>query len=162
MQIHEIVRSLKSIVASTPELAAALAVLVFGLGGLETALEGFRRKQAAPEEAGVKIGPATSGTQKQRAQRKNRQNPSEPVSNAQGCRDSGFRWESPRPPVVSLNAVWAAGPRDVFAVGDHGTIVHWDGSRWTVYFIRQPAKSGSAKHRWFLYTVDPDPGGRST
>jgi hypothetical protein len=32
-----------------------------------------------------------------------------------------------------------------------------DGSIWTVYFLRQPPKSGSAKTRWFLYTIDnPD------
>ena len=29
-----------------------------------------------------------------------------------------------------------------------------DESIWTVYFTRQPAASGSAKSRWFLYTVD--------
>jgi hypothetical protein len=29
-----------------------------------------------------------------------------------------------------------------------------DGSVWTVYFIRQAAKSGSAKRRWFLYTIE--------
>ncbi len=28
-----------------------------------------------------------------------------------------------------------------------------DGSIWTVYFTRQTPRSGSAKNRWFLYTV---------
>ena len=29
-----------------------------------------------------------------------------------------------------------------------------DGAVWTVYFVRQTPKSGSAKQRWFLHTVD--------
>ena len=29
-----------------------------------------------------------------------------------------------------------------------------DGRVWTVYFTRQTPKSGSAKARWFLYTMD--------
>lgn len=29
-----------------------------------------------------------------------------------------------------------------------------DGMVWTVYFIRQPARSGSAKRRWFLYDFE--------
>ncbi len=32
---------------------------------------------------------------------------------------------------VALNAVWAAGPTDVWIVGDAGTILHWDGTRFT-------------------------------
>ena len=31
-----------------------------------------------------------------------------------------------------------------------------DGSLWTVYFLRQAARSGSAKTRWFLYEIDTD------
>ncbi len=30
-----------------------------------------------------------------------------------------------------------------------------DGTVWTVYFVRQTPRSGSAKQRWFLYTIDP-------
>lgn len=29
-----------------------------------------------------------------------------------------------------------------------------DDTVWTVYFTRQPASSGSAKARWFLYTIE--------
>lgn len=29
-----------------------------------------------------------------------------------------------------------------------------DGSTWTIYCLRQTPKSGSAKRRWFLYTID--------
>jgi len=30
-----------------------------------------------------------------------------------------------------LLGVWADSASDVFAVGDHGTIIHYDGSKWT-------------------------------
>jgi hypothetical protein len=31
----------------------------------------------------------------------------------------------------NLAGVWAGGPADAWAVGAHGTILHWDGSVWT-------------------------------
>ncbi len=31
----------------------------------------------------------------------------------------------------NLEAVWGSGPNDVWAVGWYGTIVHWDGTKWT-------------------------------
>jgi photosystem II stability/assembly factor-like uncharacterized protein len=31
-----------------------------------------------------------------------------------------------------LRAIWGRSPTDVFAVGDHGTIVHFDGTAWTL------------------------------
>ena len=31
----------------------------------------------------------------------------------------------------SLNGVWGTSPEDVWVVGDHGTILHWDGKAWT-------------------------------
>ncbi|QRK11393.1 hypothetical protein JQX13_15750 [Archangium violaceum] len=34
------------------------------------------------------------------------------------------------PGVGTLNAVWGSGPRDVWAVGESGFIVHWDGEQW--------------------------------
>jgi hypothetical protein len=33
---------------------------------------------------------------------------------------------------VALHAVWAAAPDDAWAVGDSGTIAHWDGQVWTI------------------------------
>ncbi|WNG41410.1 hypothetical protein F0U61_52750 [Archangium violaceum] len=35
------------------------------------------------------------------------------------------------PGVGTLNAVWGSGPKDVWAVGESGFIVHWDGAQWT-------------------------------
>ncbi len=31
-----------------------------------------------------------------------------------------------------LYGVWGAAPDDVWAVGDHGTVIHWNGSDWSV------------------------------
>lgn len=44
------------------------------------------------------------------------------------------------PTFQSLNAIWGSGPDDVFAVGDAGTIVHWDGASWTRH------ASGTTEH----------------
>jgi hypothetical protein len=35
------------------------------------------------------------------------------------------------PVTATLRGVWAASSTNAFAVGDRGTIVHWDGSEWT-------------------------------
>jgi hypothetical protein len=39
-----------------------------------------------------------------------------------------------------LNAVWSSSPTDVFAVGDSGFVVHYDGTAWT------PQTSGTTQH----------------
>jgi hypothetical protein len=43
------------------------------------------------------------------------------------CSADGFCWEQPLPQGESLRAVWAAGERDVWAVGDNGALLHYDG-----------------------------------
>jgi hypothetical protein len=35
------------------------------------------------------------------------------------------------PTSLDLQAVWVSGPTDVWAVGSRGTVLHWDGQRWT-------------------------------
>ena len=30
-----------------------------------------------------------------------------------------------------------------------------DGAEWSVYFVRQTPRSGSARRRWFLYSLEP-------
>jgi hypothetical protein len=47
------------------------------------------------------------------------------------CIGNGWCWENPLPQGHDLNAIWGTAPDDVWAVGDAGTILHWDGSRWT-------------------------------
>jgi hypothetical protein len=46
-------------------------------------------------------------------------------------RDFSGSWISPYPQANTLNAVWGASGSDVFAVGEVGTIIHYDGSVWT-------------------------------
>jgi hypothetical protein len=31
-----------------------------------------------------------------------------------------------------LDDLWGTGPKDVFAVGENGTILHYDGTEWTI------------------------------
>ena len=46
------------------------------------------------------------------------------------CYRSGLCWDRPRPQGEQLNAVWAAKADDVWAVGDRGTALHFDGAGW--------------------------------
>ena len=43
-----------------------------------------------------------------------------------------WQWQNPLPQGNPLGDVWGSGPSDVFAVGDVGTIVHYDGTGWSV------------------------------
>lgn len=46
--------------------------------------------------------------------------------------DLAWRWQNPLTRGNSLTAVWGSAANDVWAVGEAGVIVHWDGSRWTL------------------------------
>jgi hypothetical protein len=46
------------------------------------------------------------------------------------CTSDGFCQVSPEITANRLNAVWGSGPNDVWAVGDGGTIVHYDRTVW--------------------------------
>ena len=50
----------------------------------------------------------------------------------QAAQDFVGEWISPYPQGNTLNDVWGASGTDVFAVGDVGAIVHYDGTTWTV------------------------------
>jgi hypothetical protein len=56
------------------------------------------------------------------------------------CTSDGFCQVSPEVTANRLNAVWGSGPKDVWAVGDGGTIVHYDGTVW------QRVASGTDAH----------------
>ena len=43
----------------------------------------------------------------------------------------GWGWQNPHPQANELYGVWGSSASDVFAVGDGGTILHYDGSAWS-------------------------------
>lgn len=49
-----------------------------------------------------------------------------------GCSKDGWCWSTPAPQGNSLYSVFGSGPSDVWAVGEYGTIVHYDGAAWTL------------------------------
>ncbi|MCP4245979.1 MAG: hypothetical protein GY778_02920 [bacterium] len=73
----------------------------------------------------------------------------------------GFDWRDGRYEVVRRLAQWKDSSREGgHAGGELYLRRHYhrlemsDGSVWTVYFLRQAPRSGSAKRRWFLYRVE--------
>lgn len=46
------------------------------------------------------------------------------------CSSDGFCWELPQPQGETLRAVWSAAPNDVWAVGDGGVVLHYDGANY--------------------------------
>lgn len=49
------------------------------------------------------------------------------------CGSGGFCWENPLPQGNRLFKVWVGGANDAWAVGDHGTILRWNGVALTRY-----------------------------
>jgi hypothetical protein len=47
------------------------------------------------------------------------------------CSVDRWCWEGPLPQGNALRGIWGAAARDLWAVGDLGTILHWDGSGWS-------------------------------
>jgi hypothetical protein len=66
------------------------------------------------------------------------------------CTPSGWCWVNPTPQGNALVGVWASGPSDVWAVGGMGTILHWDGSHWSV------SDSGSIANLWSVWGSGPN------
>ncbi len=44
----------------------------------------------------------------------------------------GWQWENPLPQGTALNDMWGESADNIYAVGDGGTILHFDGVKWTV------------------------------
>jgi len=51
---------------------------------------------------------------------------------------------------ANLSAVWGSGPNDVWAVGDNGTIVRWNGAVWS------PVASGTTNDLLGIWGSGPD------
>ncbi len=74
---------------------------------------------------------------------------------------SAFKWRGETVEIDAKISVWKHSERESSqAQGELYLRRHYfklrmaDGLVWTVYFIRQPSKSGSPKARWFLYTIE--------
>ena len=46
--------------------------------------------------------------------------------------EAGWEWRNPMPQGNDLYDVWGASPTNVVAVGDRGTILHYDGVNWSI------------------------------
>jgi hypothetical protein len=54
------------------------------------------------------------------------------IAGAAGASDDpSWQWLNPMPTAERLRAIWKSGPDDAWAVGDAGTVVHWDGVTWS-------------------------------
>lgn len=98
---------------------------------------------------------------------------SEPITPCAGASDvramgrgepglpAAFEWRSERRGIAEVLEQWKQSAREGGrASGELYLRRHYyrlkmsDGASWTVYFIRQAPKSGSAKRRWFLYSIE--------
>lgn len=57
------------------------------------------------------------------------------------CSASGWCWAYPQPTGATLHALWAASPTDVYAAGDAGTLLHYDGTSWRALYAGRIAES---------------------
>ncbi|MEW5735642.1 MAG: glycosyl hydrolase [Thermodesulfobacteriota bacterium] len=73
---------------------------------------------------------------------------------------------SSRMPSASINAIWGSSDQDIFAVGDQGTILHYDGSAWTGMTTKTPYNLygvwGSAPNDVWAVGGAPPPTGMET
>ena len=44
----------------------------------------------------------------------------------------GWVWQNPIPQGNRFNGIWGSSPSDIFAVGDAGTIMHYNGKEWSL------------------------------
>src|SRR5438445_3430450 len=47
------------------------------------------------------------------------------------CSSDGWCWSNPLPQGNHLHSAWGSASNDVWAVGEGGTILHWDGTAWS-------------------------------
>ncbi|MCS6914238.1 MAG: hypothetical protein RMK29_08495 [Myxococcales bacterium] len=66
------------------------------------------------------------------------------------CSATGWCWERPLPQGNHLRAVFAVSPTSAWAVGDHGTVLHFDGTSW------RSLPSGTTAHLYAVWGSSPD------
>lgn len=71
------------------------------------------------------------------------------------CSPSGFCWEQPRPTGVDLNGVLALADDNVYAVGNAGTILRFDGKGWRRLPFTPPAEVQSAVSLYRIFARGP-------
>src|SRR5258708_35212131 len=54
-----------------------------------------------------------------------------PKTGSADCGEDGWCWENPLPHGHGSLALWGSAADDVWAVGDAGAILHWNGHPWT-------------------------------
>ncbi len=74
------------------------------------------------------------------------------------CSSDGWCLEHPRPLADNLKGLWGAAPDDIWAVGDFGHIIHWDGGGWSrsakpVYFTLEDVCGCAADDVWAVSTT---------
>lgn len=52
-----------------------------------------------------------------------------PMTRSEACAD-GWCWLSPRPQASTFNRLLSTGPKDLWAAGDRGLLMRWDGRAW--------------------------------
>ncbi|MCG3128647.1 MAG: hypothetical protein CHACPFDD_03536 [Phycisphaerae bacterium] len=76
-----------------------------------------------------------------------------------------FFWRGVRYDVIRRRAAWKQSSREggsakgqLYLRRHYHELEMSDGSRWTVYFVRQTPRGTAANVRWFLYSIDRGAG----
>ena len=63
-----------------------------------------------------------------------------PVTKNRVCSPDNWCWYGPHPQGGALFGIWGSTSNNVWAVGDDGALIHWNGAYW------QGSSSNTAKH----------------
>jgi hypothetical protein len=99
---------------------------------------------AAPVDAGVDRGERDRGLVADAAGRFDSS-----VLPRPGCTEDGWCWSQPLPQGNTLRAVWAASATELWAAGDVGALLHWQGGSWEL------SRSGTQRHLRALWGSGP-------
>jgi hypothetical protein len=93
-------------------------------GGRNVPNDASMRSDAPPHDAGADaprdMAPSDAGIAGTRV-----------MGSTSPCDSSGWCWVHPLPQGNTLRAILERSANDVWAAGDYGTVIHWDGTAWT-------------------------------